>query len=94
MKVRLIKLNSGETIISQIHLWGGKNDDMELLNPLMVIEDPRFYSSNFELGSMSTLIDVKKTIHIKHQNIVYTATPKEKYIQKYIQTVSKGELNQ
>ena len=45
MKVRLIKLNSGETIISQIHLWGGKNDDMELLNPLMVIEDP----SNFEL---------------------------------------------
>ncbi len=94
MKVRLIKLNSGETIISQIHLWGGKNDDMELLNPcfipLMVIEDP----SNFELRPMSTLIDVKKTIHIKHQNIVYTATPKEKYIQKYIQAVSKGELNQ
>ena len=94
MKVRLIKLNSGETIISQIHLWGGKNDDMELLNPCFIPVINGCRASDFELRPMSILIDGKKSIHIKHQNIVYIATPREKYIQKYIQTVSKGELKQ
>ncbi len=92
MKVRLIKLTSGETIISEIHLWGGKsrNVDMELLNPylipIVVLEDP----SDFRLIPMTTIIDTKSPIHIKHQTIAYTATPKEEYIQKYIQTVRGG----
>ena len=90
MKVRLIKLTSGETIISEIHLWGGNNDDMELLNPYLIpivgLEDP----SDFRLIPMTTIIDTKRPIHIKHQTIAYTATPKEEYIQKYIQTVRGG----
>jgi len=78
MEIRLLRLQSGEQVISEVSIY--RDDSVELLNPVALVPNNEG-SINFVPWSPLSAKDTP--VCVKEANLVYYATPNEELVRNY-----------
>ena len=81
MEIQLIRLQSGEQVISEAALPRTRSDDMvELMNPVALVPTQ---DGNINFVPWCPLAEKDTPVSVREANVVYYATPNEELVKNY-----------